>query len=185
MSYTTFQGTSAYVSIQPPTGSVMGYLGTTDPPGWVLCNGVARTDNSDGKYNKLNALGIGSGGSGTTSYTPPNYTGRFLVGSSTTGTTNVSGGSNTVTLSTANLPAHAHAYPGPVDYKNSASSSITYTDNVTGLSTNTSNRYGVHIGRQDLFANGDALWSTTDTVGSGTAFSIVPSNYSVNWILKI
>ena len=43
-------------SIGPPPGSIVSYLGTTDPDGWIICNGTTRTDNSDSRYNKLNAL---------------------------------------------------------------------------------------------------------------------------------
>ena len=72
----------------PPTGSVIAYLGTSDPEGWVICDGVTRTNNGDGRYKNLNSLGIGSGGSGTSNYTPPNYKGSFLRG---IGTSSVNG----------------------------------------------------------------------------------------------
>ena len=57
MSYFTVNGQNLI-----PTGTVCSYLGTTDPAGWVICDGIARTNNTDGKYNSLNSLGIGTGG---------------------------------------------------------------------------------------------------------------------------
>ena len=34
-----------------PVGAIMQYLGTTDPSGWVVCDGVARVNS--GLYNNL------------------------------------------------------------------------------------------------------------------------------------
>ena len=55
-----------------PTGSMIAYAGTTDPVGWVICDGIVRTNNQDGKYNGISSMGIGFGGSGISNYTPPN-----------------------------------------------------------------------------------------------------------------
>ena len=68
----------ATTSSGSPSGSIVAYLGTTDITGWIICDGVTRTNNSDSRYNALNSLGIGSGGSGTTNYTPPNFRNSFL-----------------------------------------------------------------------------------------------------------
>jgi len=97
-------------NIGPPPGSIMSYLGSSDPDGWVLCDGVARTDNSDSRYNKLNTLGIGSGGSGTSNYTPPDLRGKFLYSATSTGSTLLTtGGATSFTIATANLPSHTHS----------------------------------------------------------------------------
>jgi len=95
-------------------GSVTAYLGSTDPIGWVICDGIARTNNTDGKYNELAAMSIGTGGTGTTSYTPPDLRGAFLRGdgkgtSSTTLTTGY--GSYAATLKssqTDSMQTHTH-----------------------------------------------------------------------------
>jgi hypothetical protein len=54
-----------------PTGSIVAYAGTTDPTGWVICNGVKRTNNSDSKYNTVASMGIGTLDV-SNHYTPPN-----------------------------------------------------------------------------------------------------------------
>lgn len=42
----------------PPTGSVAPFTGTTDPSGWIICDGISRS-NASGQYNNLiNALSI-------------------------------------------------------------------------------------------------------------------------------
>jgi microcystin-dependent protein len=91
------------ISVVPPVGSIMAYLGTTSPDGWIMCNGIS-VDNSDGKYNDLSAMGIGSV-SGT-SYIPPDLSNRFLH--QTNGTIKTDGGSSTATLNVANIPSHTH-----------------------------------------------------------------------------
>ena len=67
------------INIAPP-GSVAAYWGNTDPTGWIICDGQVRTDNNDSKYNTLNNMTIGTGGSGTSNYTPPDFRGAFLRG---------------------------------------------------------------------------------------------------------
>lgn len=60
----------------PPTGSVAPYVGTTDPAGWALCNGVSRS-NALGQYNNLINAGIYYNNSNpglNTTYTPPQIT---------------------------------------------------------------------------------------------------------------
>jgi len=67
----------------PPTGSIGAYLGSSDPDGWIICNGIVRTNGADGRYNGLLLLNIGSGT--TSNYTPPNLQAMFLRGTGTNG----------------------------------------------------------------------------------------------------
>ena len=92
------------ISVVPPVGSIMAYLGTTSPDGWIMCNG-ATVDNSDGRYDELINMRIGSD-SGT-SYIPPDLSNRFLH--QTNGTIKTGGGSSTATLNVANIPSHTHS----------------------------------------------------------------------------
>ena len=91
-----------------PIGSIISYLGTSAPEGFVLCDGVAR-DNTDGKYDALANLGVGHIATIQQQYTPPDFKGMFIGGSSATGNVGGTGGSDNVTLSTSNLPAHSHS----------------------------------------------------------------------------
>lgn len=62
-----------------PCGSVLPYVGTTAPPGWLLCDGVAV---SRQQYSTLFAI-MGTShesGDGTTTFNLPDYRGRFLRG---------------------------------------------------------------------------------------------------------
>jgi microcystin-dependent protein len=195
------------VSNGSPTGSIIAYLGTTDVSGWIICNGVTRTNNSDSRYNGLNSLGIGSGGSGTTNYTPPNLTNRFLYGASST--LNQFSGSSSVTLDVGNIPTHSHS-----GTTNTGQASINIGDPGHAHQLySTGNEYArAGGGLRDQVADADGFDATltnyamytasahtnitvtdsghshsfsTSSVGSGTSFSILPSHYTVNYIIKL
>ncbi len=86
----------------PPPGSIMPYIGTSDPDGWIICNGVLRTA-TDSRYAALSLLLGGN----ANSITPPDLRSKFLRGNSTVSAI-TSGGSNSITLTTANIPTHSH-----------------------------------------------------------------------------
>ena len=103
------------ISAVHPVGCILQYMGTTDPDGWILCDGVNRTS-VDSRYSNLSTLlntiyGIST--NTANSITPPNLTGKFLYGATTT-TTGIgqTGGSATQTLTLQNLPSHTHTFSG-------------------------------------------------------------------------
>ena len=160
-----------------PTGSIYAYLGTNDPPGWVIMDGVVRTNNADGRYNALNTLSIGSGGSGTSSYTPPNYKGAFLRGAGThsTSTSHVSaalGASQTDEIQShnhgVNDPGHSHVSTYAYEIFNS-----------DGIDTETGGDGGSSSNNRTNFN------TTGITLNANGSSETRPDNYSVNWILKL
>jgi hypothetical protein len=202
------------IAATPPTGSIMAYLGSTDPVGWVICDGVART-NADSRFNGLAAMGIGSGGAGTANFTPPDLRGYFLRGSNlgtttasttapmslaptikTTQTDTFKSHNHTVSDHTHTTGAHNHTITDPghvhtvtmnsVDDKNFSSNA---NQNPSGDGSNSSNQtYSTNSA-----TTGISLANTTVTVNS-TALTISstgdtnetrPYNYGVNWIVKI
>ena len=92
-------------SCMPPPGSIVSYIGTTDPDGWVICDGSLRTS-TDSRYTALASI-LGGTNTGN-SLRPPDLRSKFLYSSSDVQTTMTTGGSSTVTLTTANLPSHSH-----------------------------------------------------------------------------
>ena len=93
-----------------PAGIVMPFAGSTAPQGYLLCDGsaVSRTD-----YATLFAvIGTTFGiGDGSTTFNVPDMGGRIALGESQSHVLGSMGGSETVTLQTANLPAHGHTIP--------------------------------------------------------------------------
>lgn len=128
-------GERCYALVQGPTGVVVGKLanaapampigavvpyagasGTTFPTGWKFCNGqaVSRTD-----YALLfSRLGTTYGaGDGSTTFNLPDLEGRVVVASGTGGPfsdyfNGNTGGVESVTLTTAQIPAHDHGSTG-------------------------------------------------------------------------
>lgn len=93
-----------------PAGIVMPFAGSTAPEGYLLCNGsaVSRTD-----YATLfGVIGTTYGsGDGSTTFNVPDLSGRVVIGVSGTHALASTGGSETVTLSESELPAHSHEVP--------------------------------------------------------------------------
>lgn len=104
--------TSAGPSPTPsiPAGIVKVFAGSTVPAGFLPCDGaaVSRTD-----YATLfAAIGTTYGdGDGSTTFNVPDISGRVVIGVSGTHALGSTGGSETVTLETANLPSHLHSVP--------------------------------------------------------------------------
>ena len=90
------------ISCMPPPGSIVSYIGTNDPEGWIICDGILRTA-TDNKYKNLVPLLGGTGNS----ITPPDLRDRFLRGNSTTSIL-TKAGSATITLTNNNIPQHNH-----------------------------------------------------------------------------
>lgn len=91
-----------------PTGALQGTLSSSEPAtGWLLCNGQSVSKHT---YAALFAVIGTEYGSTATNFTLPNLGGRVLVGADTIPLLDF-GGSPTVTLTEAQLPAHSHTVP--------------------------------------------------------------------------
>ncbi len=110
--------------VSVPTGAVMPYAGSTEPSGWKYCAGQAISRTAFAAL--FTAIGTTFGvGDGSTTFNLPDLRGRAAVGKDdmngsaasrvTSGgsgiagaTLGASGGAETVTLATAQMPAHTH-----------------------------------------------------------------------------
>ena len=97
--------------ILPPVGTIMPYVGTTAPTGWLPCNGG---EYSSTTYPKLSALCGEKFGTAATAgnFKVPDLRGRVIAGldSSQTefATVGKADGAKTVTLTVSNMPSHNH-----------------------------------------------------------------------------
>jgi microcystin-dependent protein len=101
----------------PYIGEIRIFAGNFPPQGWAFCDGSLQ---SIAENDALFALiGTTYGGDGQTSFALPDLRGRLPVhqgaGTDQTYTLGEAGGVETVTLTTQQIPAHAHAFMGSSD----------------------------------------------------------------------
>lgn len=107
--YYTESEVSSLLAELLPAGTINQTARETAPTGWLLCHGqsVSRTE-----YSTLfNAIGTVYGsGDGSTTFSIPNMQGRIPVGkdSATFSTLGSTGGAESVTLQTTQIPSHTH-----------------------------------------------------------------------------
>ncbi len=99
--------------------------------------------------------------------------GRVLLGSATTG---VTGGSNSLTLSAANLPPHKHQYPTPRE-DSPLTGSVPAVHRTSPATSFSSMKQGTNASKSEY-----ALFNTDEGVGlSGTAADITPAHITVRF----
>lgn len=155
-----------------PAGVTLPFAGSAAPTGWLLCYGqaVSRTTYAD----LFTALGTTYGtGDGSTTFNLPDLRGRVAGGKDdmggsaasrlTTagsgvdgGTLGANGGSQTHTLTTAQMPAHTHSGGATV-------------------------LFGGTAGATSYVGNGSA---TTGSAGSGNAHNNTQPTIILNYIIK-
>lgn len=187
-------------SIGIPAGAIFGSARhTTDPPGYVIANGVTRTDGGTNlKYSALLALSIGSGSND--SYTPPNLQGSFLrssgsqtIGQSYTGSTFKLFQHNQIQqhTHTGSSSAHTHATSSTAstsNYDNTAGKiGLAVVNGYDTEATNNSN----DINQVNVFKVFDVSFSVaasqsiTVADSGNNANETAPFCYGVNWLIKL
>lgn len=91
----------------PPVGVIHPYAGATAPLGWLLCNGQAVSRVTYPALFAVCGTTYGSG-DGSSTFNIPNLVDRVPTGIGTKYLRGETGGSETFTLATANLPSHSH-----------------------------------------------------------------------------
>ena len=169
------------------TGAVQLFAGSSAPSGWLICNGqaVSRT-----AYAALFAV-IGTtygAGDGSTTFNVPNLVNKTVRGSNSLGKT---GGADTVTLSTANMPAHTHgggslsaasngAHTHSIPFYNSSGSQGKQFGNA-----NSDAKCTYRTGYMDTAgAHTHTISGTTDSTGSGSAVTITNPYVMLHYIIK-
>ena len=171
-----------------PTGTVSMFAGSTAPTGYLLCQGqaVSRTT-----YSALfSVIGTAYGtGDGSTTFNLPNLQGRFALGKNSSHALASTGGAETVTLTTNQIPAHTHGSKsitgkvGQVIVPNSDMSRTSDTlyfervddvDYPSDASVNNCRRRVIHLNATHEH----------DSVGGGASHNNMPPYQTVNYIIK-
>ena len=152
-----------------PSGIILLWSGasTTIPSGWVLCNGSNGT---------------------------PNLIDRFIVGAGSTYAVGATGGSDTVTLTTAQMPSHKHSFSGSSHshtLSGTASGTLRGSDPTGGAGGKyiTNNAYNYDTISISLNLSGTTNSVTTSgtigNTGSGQAHENRPPYYALCYIMKL
>lgn len=88
----------------------MPFAGSVAPEGYLLCDGSAVSRTTYATLFEVIGTTYGAG-DGSTTFNVPDLTGRVVIGVSGTHALASTGGSETVTLTTSELPAHSHEVP--------------------------------------------------------------------------
>lgn len=133
---------AAVVELLCPAGTVSQYLGVSAPSGWLFHNQAVGS--CDTTYPTLWSVAPASWKSGST-LTIPNLSDATLVQQSTTAL-GASGGANSRTIATGNLPSHTHtlgSHTHTINHSHTASVTVdsNTVDRVTRLSAAAPNRY--------------------------------------------
>jgi microcystin-dependent protein len=159
-----------------PPGAVVAYAGPNIPAGWLFCDGsaVSRTT-----YANLFAAigGYYGAGDGSTTFNLPNCVGRFIGHIAALA---AAGGAPSVALAVGHLPSHAHSI---VDQQHAHGYNVT----VFGQGGNQVAPQGGGLQINVVGAGTDFRYTginTTQAIGSGAAFSIIPPYISMYYIIK-
>lgn len=129
----------AWMPVGVPVGSMQMFAGSVAPEGWLLCGDVTLDSVANPQYAKLFAvIGTTYGGTGASSFKLPNTLGRTIIGVGTgVGLTARAladtGGTETHTLTIAQMPSHTHQY---FDYYNEGELSDDANDRVVANDSN-------------------------------------------------
>ena len=141
-----------------PAGLISMWSGSIGsiPSGWYLCDGSNGT---------------------------PNLTDRFIVGAGSTYAVNGTGGANSVTLTTNNLPAHTHTATSTVTDPGHFHTAGVQLGASTGQNASGAPNF-INSVNTGTATTGITVATTNASTGSGTSFSILPPYYALAFIQK-
>ena len=157
------------------SGMVITYAGTnaTIPAGWLLCDGASV---ATATYpNLFTAIGYAYGGAGA-NFNLPDMVGVFAKGSATQ--TATTGGANSLTLTTAQMPTHSHVVTDPGHtheiYRNQGGSG-----SYKVMDYYTKNKY-----EPPYITNSATTGITLADTGGSTSFDNQPAFLEMQYIIK-
>lgn len=157
-----------YTSTQPPAptvpaGTIELFAGTVIPSGYLLCDGAAVSRSTYATLFGVIGTKFGAG-DGSSTFNLPDLGGRVPLGVSSTHLLGTTGGSETVTLTEAELPAHVHEVPqhGHADTIGATTPALSHTITQPVFKYNQPTKAGGHN------FGGGSVWTTNTTTATAT-----------------
>lgn len=168
-------------------GTVLPFAFNFAPRGWATCQGQIMSIAQNTALFSL--LGTTYGGDGKTTFGLPNLQGRSVLGQgrSTLGTTYIMGeiaGTETVTLTTAQMPMHTHAASASIAIPVYSESGNTSNANGNHFATNTAvNQFTSEA--PDLTMASFNAPATVQVAGGSQPFSIMNPYLVMNYCIAL
>lgn len=158
------------------------FAGNFAPKSWAFCQG--QTINIASNTALFSILGTTYGGNGTTTFMLPNLQGRKVVGAGTgpglsTYALGQAGGSETVTLTANQMPAHIHSIQVTATTKGTDETGTASEPEGAWYAANGSGYSGASNARMAPY-NANV---TMSTVGSDTPYEILQPYMGMNYII--
>jgi microcystin-dependent protein len=120
---------------QPYVGEIRMFAGNFAPAGWMFCEGQLLPIS---EYNTMfNLIGTTYGGDGQSTFALPDLRGRLPLHTGNGFTLAETGGVETVTLTTSQIPSHSH----PLLASQNTAQSANVSGNLTGATSATVNQF--------------------------------------------
>ena len=176
--------------MEPFLAQIIMFGGNFAPRGWALCDGQLLPINSNQALFSL--LGTTYGGDGRTTFALPDLRGRTAVHAGNgPGLSPVrlgeKAGTNSTTLSTANMPSHNHVGVLKVNSGNATQTAATANSSIATPGSGSGRSFvateGFNTTAPDVSMNAGSV--TTGNAGGGTSFNNMQPFNTVNYIIAL
>ena len=143
-----------------PQGCIIMFNGTTAPTGWAICNGSNGT---------------------------PDLRNRFIVSTGSSYSLNATGGQNSVSLSTAQMPSHDHDADASVSdpgHKHQLRGGVDDSDSMPARVAPSDQNSNLRTDAMQDATTGISVSIDIDNEGSGSAHENRPPYYALTFIMK-
>jgi microcystin-dependent protein len=169
------------MSTEPYLGSIVMFAGNFAPRGWAFCTGQLLSISQNTALFSI--LGTTFGGDGVQTFALPDLRGRTPVGAGQgPGLSNINagdkGGTETVTLTVANMPAHNHL----VNCDNTGNSSTAPSGLIPGLANDRTTSLNLYSSNP---ANATMNAATIGMTGNGQPFNVRDPYLGINYIIAL
>ena len=191
---------SAWVGLHP-IGSLMPFAGSTAPNGWLLCSNVAVSRTTYADLFAVISTTYGPG-DGSTTFNVPDLRGRTIAGidnmggtdagilsiANTPGTTT---GTETITLTTAQIPSHNHTQDSHNHTQNAHAHNFAQLDGYDSYTGTGNRRIGVQGGGQvtdvviTATATNQATTATNQATGGGGSHNNMQPTMVLNYLIAV